>query len=82
MTAGPPSALNPNGALAVSSVTTRCTPATCFAAESSRLLSVLPITGGRTMEAYTIPGIRASIPNVPLPVTRSFKSVSGTSLPM
>ena len=58
------------------------TPRTLRASASSTLLSLPPITGGRSMDAYTMPGIRASMPKMAWPVRMSSRSTMGTFLPM
>ena len=63
--------------------TTLTTPGTFIASAASKLFSLPPITGGRAITAYSIPGSRVSMPNCDLPLTMTGPSVSVVSfLPM
>ena len=81
-TATPPSGFIPCDRPTVSSSSTCRTPGTLSAASRSKDMGLRPTTGLRSMEAWSMPSIRASMPKTARPVTMSGTSTSFRPLPM
>ena len=63
--------------------TTCLTPGTAFAAVASKLFTLPPAgTGGRSIEAISMPGTLTSVPYTAAPFTFTGTSSRGRSLPM
>ncbi len=74
MTATPPSGWNLEGHGQPCTSITFSTPETFMASVASNETSLPPVTGGRAITAYFIPGKRVSLPYIALPMVMSRRS--------